>query len=309
MSGRSSFSAPMGKRSRWASEAMPVPKSSRSMATPSAARRVSVPITSAWSNAFSVISRCSRRAGRPVSRSTVSTSSTSDRRATWRGERLTETVRSAPGAAASHSCICRQASRSAHRPSVRICPVASATGRNSAGSSTRPSGVGQRSRASKPRSARGSSAKTGWNARRNSPWRSPRCSASSICTRAAMRSRRRVVEELVALAAQALRRVHGGVRVAQQLLRARVAAAAERDAHAGGDRHVAAERRHRRLHLALDAVGHQRRVVDVGDAVEQDRELVAREARDRVARTQAARPAAWRPRSARRRPSGGRACR
>ena len=108
----------------------------------------------------------------------------------------------------------------------------------------------------------------------------------------------RGLEQAVPALAVALRHVHGDVGVPQQLLgilREQVLVAhADADARARVD--LLAVDLGRRLELAQQPLGDQRRLVGAGDAVEQDRELVAAEARDRVGRDGSPVRAAARPR-------------
>ena len=85
----------------------------------------------------------------------------------------------------------------------------------------------------------------------------------------------RGLEQPVAPLAVALRHVHGHVRIAEELLGVPVVAVAVAVAHADADACVPVDV------LAVDL---DRRLVGAGDAVEQDRELVTTEPRDRVRR-------------------------
>src|SRR5690606_25530088 len=95
------------------------------------------------------------------------------------------------------------------------------------------------------------------------------------------------VEDLVVRAARRLRPVHRGVRITQHVVRCVVAARAERDPDADRDLHVAALDGERRLQGFQDALGHTRRITRVVDRIDDDRELVPAEPRNRVVLAQA----------------------
>ena len=121
----------------------------------------------------------------------------------------------------------------------------------------------------------------------------------------------RRLEDAVAALAVALGHVHGDVGVAQQLLgiRGAVSRSREADADAGAREDLLAVDLDRRLERAEDPLGRIGRLLRAGDTVEQDRELVAAEARDGVGRADRDLRAARRPPGARGRRRRGRGCR
>ena len=92
----------------------------------------------------------------------------------------------------------------------------------------------------------------------------------------------RADEHLVARPALALGQVHRLVGVADQVLGRRLATGADRDADTGRDGGVVSVDAERVLQRRLDPLGHRDRVTHVGNVLEQDRELVSTESRDRV---------------------------
>ena len=93
------------------------------------------------------------------------------------------------------------------------------------------------------------------------------------------------VEHGVAALAVGLGAVHGDVGVAHHLLRLGLGGR-ERDPDRGADEQLAPVEQERRLQAVQDALGDDRRLARVADVVEQERELVAAESRDRVVRSQ-----------------------
>jgi hypothetical protein len=95
----------------------------------------------------------------------------------------------------------------------------------------------------------------------------------------------RGVEDRVAALAVGLRAVHGDVGVAHHLVRRRVRGG-DRDPDRRVDEQLAPLQLERDLQRRQDALGDHRRLAGVADVVEQERELVAAQARDRVVGTQ-----------------------
>jgi hypothetical protein len=85
------------------------------------------------------------------------------------------------------------------------------------------------------------------------------------------------VEQREAATAAVLRSVHGHVGTAEQVLRELVRRGAQRDADAGGGEELEPADADRCRQRPLDPLGHARRVARVGDALEEQRELVAAE--------------------------------
>ncbi len=83
------------------------------------------------------------------------------------------------------------------------------------------------------------------------------------------------VEHHVAGAPRGLGPVHGGVGVAQQILRPLVLRRVDGDADRGGDEDLVAAEIDGGRQAVVDALGHAHGVADVAPAFEQDGELVA----------------------------------
>ena len=91
------------------------------------------------------------------------------------------------------------------------------------------------------------------------------------------------VEHHVARLAQRLRSVHRGVRIAQEVFWAVVLGRADGDADAGAGEDLLTLDIEGRLQLLLDPLRNPHSVVDLLDALEEDRELVAAHVGDRGA--------------------------
>jgi hypothetical protein len=91
-----------------------------------------------------------------------------------------------------------------------------------------------------------------------------------------------LVEDRVCGAPVRLGAVHRDVGVAQDLLRARAVAVADGDADAAGGEHLVAGEAERTLQLLEHALGVADRLSHVDEALEQESELVAAQARHRV---------------------------
>ena len=115
--------------------------------------------------------------------------------------------------------------------------------------------------------------------------------------------------ELVRVAARFLGAVHRAVGVAQQRLRVGAVVGIERDADAGGDFDRRPGDRQRLLDRAAHFLGDVDRVLGLAQLGEDDRELVAAEARHGVVLADVGAEARAPSPAAARRPARGRACR
>ena len=112
----------------------------------------------------------------------------------------------------------------------------------------------------------------------------------------------RLVEQLVARAAAALRAVHRGVGVAKEARGAIRGRARDRDADAGGDDDLGVRERERLTERPDRAVGDLLDLALVGEVLAHHDELVAAESRDGVVAPDGRRRVVARPRRAARRP-------
>ncbi len=97
-----------------------------------------------------------------------------------------------------------------------------------------------------------------------------------------------IAAETAEIAALGLGPIHGAVGLAHQLRPGLAVARIERDAEAGGDRDLLVVDRRRRRHRVEQLAGDQSGVLGLGQVLDQDRELVAAEARHGVGLAQAA---------------------
>ena len=197
---------------------------------------------------------------------------------------MTETESSFPRGCVRQVASWRQASERTKRPSGRISPVSSAIATNSRGSTGRPLPSVQRHSASKPAIFPvGLDHRLIEDAELVALERPPQARLELESRHQALVHR--LVEDGVARAALGLRAVHGDVGVAHDVLR-RAIGRDEGDADARRDVDLTAVDLERRRQRLVQPLGHDRGAVHVADVVEQQRELVAADARDGVARPQ-----------------------
>ena len=250
---------------------------------------------------------------RPVRARISATEAARSRWATWRAERLTETSSGrSSGRCSCHSRIWRQAVSWTQRPIGSIRPLSSATGMNSPGSSWPRFGWFQRTSASSAGDLAAGEGDHRLVVEGQLVALDPLAQLALDLEPAQGPGPHLGVEDLAAGAALFLGPVHRRVGVADQHVgvgRLAGRGPGDRDPEAGGDEVLGAVD-----HVGLgegggDAVGDRHRLVLVGEAVDEDAELVAAEAGDDVARAQVGAEARARPRAAARRRRGGRGCR
>src|SRR5882672_11361823 len=173
-----------------------------------------------------------------------------------------------PGSSRCQAPACAMARSSVHSPTARIRPLSSASGTKSSGPSRPSVGCCQRTSASAPTILERPST-TGCQ-----------CSSSSPRISAA-RAEHRVVEAHGA-AARVLGVVHGGVGLLEQLGEVAPVARVERDADRGADGERAALDSERPAEDREQPLAERRRLLARLEAVPQQREVVAAQARERV---------------------------